>query len=236
MTPLRRRMTEDLNLQNLLPQDDPTLHQLGRRFHGHFNTSPEHLKPEHVRSYLLASSGRRPPATSQAGPPGPEVPLPRHPGQGLGLEKVACPKAPKSSPSSSARTRSLSSSTRAEPQAPGPAHDRLRRRASALRGRRLRVEDIDSARMVIHVRQGKGHKDRDVMLSPRLLEVLREYWKAYRPGPTSSPDSARQAGRPAHRADGLPRTRSRPRDWASTCTCTRCGIMPTPGLCRRRPW
>src|SRR5262249_9342189 len=48
---------------------------------------------------------------------------------------------------------------------------------------RLRVEDIDSARMVIHVRQGKGHKDRDVMLSPRLLAVLREYWKGCRPGP-----------------------------------------------------
>jgi site-specific recombinase XerD len=47
----------------------------------------------------------------------------------------------------------------------------------------LRVEDIDSARMVIHVRQGKDHKDRDVMLSPRLLTVLREYWKACRPGP-----------------------------------------------------
>jgi site-specific recombinase XerD len=48
---------------------------------------------------------------------------------------------------------------------------------------RLRVEDIDSARMVIHVRQGKGHKDRDVMLSPRLLAVLRQYWKINRPKP-----------------------------------------------------
>jgi integrase/recombinase XerD len=37
--------------------------------------------------------------------------------------------------------------------------------------------------MVLHVRQGKGYKDRDVMLSPRLLAVLREYWKAYRPRP-----------------------------------------------------
>jgi site-specific recombinase XerD len=48
---------------------------------------------------------------------------------------------------------------------------------------RLRVEDIDGARMVIRVRQGKGHKDRDVMLSPRLLAVLREYWATYRPKP-----------------------------------------------------
>ena len=40
----------------------------------------------------------------------------------------------------------------------------------------LKVSDIDSARMLIHVHQGKGNQDRDVMLSPRLLEELREYW------------------------------------------------------------
>ena len=45
----------------------------------------------------------------------------------------------------------------------------------------LRVDDIDSRRMVIRVRQAKGHKDRYMMLSPRLLAVLREYWKADRP-------------------------------------------------------
>jgi len=46
---------------------------------------------------------------------------------------------------------------------------------------RLKVEDVDSRRMVIHVRQGKGNKDRDVTLSPRLLEVLRAYWKWRKP-------------------------------------------------------
>jgi integrase/recombinase XerD len=46
---------------------------------------------------------------------------------------------------------------------------------------RLKVTDVDSQRMVIHVRQGKGHKDRDITLSPRLLEVLRDYWKWRKP-------------------------------------------------------
>ena len=47
---------------------------------------------------------------------------------------------------------------------------------------RLKVEDVDSERMVIHVRQGKGNRDRDVPLSPKLLEVLRDYWRWRKPG------------------------------------------------------
>lgn len=45
----------------------------------------------------------------------------------------------------------------------------------------LRVADIDSERMMIRIEQGKGWKDRYVMLSPNLLEVLRAYWKVARP-------------------------------------------------------
>ena len=47
----------------------------------------------------------------------------------------------------------------------------------------LKIDDIDSGRMVIHIRQGKGRKDRDVMLSPRLLQELRDYWRSANPKP-----------------------------------------------------
>ena len=46
---------------------------------------------------------------------------------------------------------------------------------------RLRLSDIDSDRMLIRVNQGKGRKDRYTLLSKRLLEELRMYWKQYRP-------------------------------------------------------
>jgi integrase/recombinase XerD len=46
---------------------------------------------------------------------------------------------------------------------------------------RLKIPDIDSKRMVLRVEQGKGHKDRYVMLSPKLLEALRDWWRITRP-------------------------------------------------------
>jgi integrase/recombinase XerD len=45
----------------------------------------------------------------------------------------------------------------------------------------LKVEDIDSTRMIVHIRDGKRNRDRDVPLSPKLLETLREYWRWMHP-------------------------------------------------------
>lgn len=60
----------------------------------------------------------------------------------------------------------------------------------------LQVADVDGERMVLHVRQAKGHKDRMVPLSPRLLDQLREHWKRCRPRTYLFPGSV--AGKPLH--------------------------------------
>jgi integrase/recombinase XerD len=89
---------------------------------------------------------------------------------------------------------------------------------------RLRTEDIDSRRMLIHVREGKGGDSRYALLSPRLLAVLRAYWKETRPaGPYLFP--GRRADRPI--------TRETIRG-ALTRAATRCGLdkRVTPHLLR----
>ena len=74
----------------------------------------------------------------------------------------------------------------------------------------LKVSDIDSQRMMLRVEQGKGQRDRDVMLSPQLLQLLREWWKAARPqvwlfpGQTPiNPVTARQLNRAVTAAKDL---------------------------------
>jgi site-specific recombinase XerD len=57
----------------------------------------------------------------------------------------------------------------------------------------LKPADIDAARGVIHVRYGKGNKERLVMLSPTLLSILRAYWKQERPSATSMSSSRYRA-------------------------------------------
>lgn len=77
----------------------------------------------------------------------------------------------------------------------------------------LKPTAIDSQRMVIHVEQGKGQKDRYVMLSPKLLDILRGYWLALRPkewlfpgdlpGRPITKDAVEQACEKARRRAGL---------------------------------
>ena len=71
----------------------------------------------------------------------------------------------------------------------------------------LKVTDIDSAQMVIRIEQGKGRKDRYVMLSPELLDMLRQWWTAARPQgwlfpgrPAVNPLTTRQLNRIFHLA------------------------------------
>jgi site-specific recombinase XerD len=61
---------------------------------------------------------------------------------------------------------------------------------------RMRVDDVDSKRMVLHIRGAKHSKDRMVLLSPRLLTMLRDYWRQERP--TGSLLFSGRFGRPVH--------------------------------------
>ena len=74
----------------------------------------------------------------------------------------------------------------------------------------LKVSDIDSERMTLRVERGKGQRDRYVMLSPQLLELLREWWRSARPQAwlfpgqnPINPMSARQLNRAVHAAKNL---------------------------------
>jgi len=66
----------------------------------------------------------------------------------------------------------------------------------------LRVDDLDSKRMVIRIRQGKGRKDRYARLTPGLLELLREYWRTCRPQtwlfPGADPNKPYNIATPGH--------------------------------------
>ena len=98
----------------------------------------------------------------------------------------------------------------------------------------LKVGDIDSKRMVIRVEQGKGRKDRNVMLSPHLLELLRAWWKAARAAGLAV--SRSEPGEPSH-APASSTVPAMPQPiWPtsrSVSPCTRCGTA-LPPICSSR--
>jgi site-specific recombinase XerD len=190
-------MIEDLILRNRTPKTIKAYIGWVADFARYFRASPDRLGPEHVRSYLLHLIQERQASWNiyrqarQALQFFYTVTL----GREWVVARIGRPKAPKKLPV----VLSTDETARFLDALGNPKHRALLMTAYAAGLRlaevaHLRVEDIDSTRMVIHVRQGKGHKDRDVMLSPRLLTVLREYWKACRPGPFLFP--GREPDRP----------------------------------------
>ena len=181
MTHLRKMMLEELQLrnyaQNTIRHYVRTVEDFARRF----NCSPDRLGPRHVREYQAElfrkgkSSGtvrqrlaalrffyvktlRR--AWSVADTPYPKKThrLPTV----LSREEVAQLLHAARTPSERILLMSL--------YATGARRSELTH---------LKVSDIDSQRMVLHIRGGKGRKDRDVMLSPKLLVALRAHWRLY---------------------------------------------------------
>lgn len=216
MTPLRQRMLEDMSIRNLAENTKLSYLQQVSLYANHFHRSPEILGPKEVRDYqvylttdrkLCASSVSI--ATSalrflykvtlrQNWLPD-DIPMPKKPfrlpivlSQDDVMHFLNCIAYTK-------HRAILMTAYAAGLRVSEATH--------------LLVTDIDSQRMVIRVDQGKCNKDRYVMLSPRLLEVLREYWKSERPatwlfpgnipGRPITKDAVEQACQKAHRASGI---------------------------------
>jgi integrase/recombinase XerD len=184
MTPLRRRMIEDMKLKNLSARTINTYVSRVGTFARHFGRSPQDLGRDDVRAYLLHLVQKKKVSWSVYNQTLAalrflyEVTL----GRKDVLERIPFPKQPKRLPV----VLSLDEVARFLAAIVGIKHRAILMTAYAA-GLRLsevtglRVADIDSKRMVIRVQQAKGRRDRYVMLSPRLLALLREYWKLVRP-------------------------------------------------------
>jgi integrase/recombinase XerD len=196
MTPLRQRLIDDLRLRNYSPRTIDAYVAGVARLARHFNRSPDQLGPEHVRAFQLHLLGR-----------GVSWSLFNQVACGLRfffavtlgrpeqLPFVPFGKRPKALPSVLAPEEVLRFF-----DAAAPGRDRVLFQTAYACGLRLgellhlRCTDIDSARMFVVVRQGKGRKDRLVPLSQRLLDELRLYWRRYRPGTWLFPGA--RPGRP----------------------------------------
>jgi integrase/recombinase XerD len=185
MTPLRRRMVDDMTLRNFTPATIEAYVRCVARFARHFRSSPDLLGPEQVRAYLLHLLQERHVSLSYYKLT--RCALRFFYRETLGRDDVPQSLAPVKQPRTLPVVLGPDELARFFAAVKNLKHRALLMTAYAAGLRvsevtRLRVTDIDSARMVIRVRHGKGQKDRYVMLSPRLLEGLRAYWRAARPG------------------------------------------------------
>jgi integrase/recombinase XerD len=183
ISPLRQRMIEDMTIRNLSHSTQQSYIYAVAKFSRHFKCSPDRLDMESVRSYQLHLIDQR---YSWSHINQVACALRFFYGITLGqkeaVERIVAGREPEKLPPVLGReeiTRFLD------------AVQGLRNRvalttayAAGLRiGEvvRLKISSIDSERMLLHIESGKGGKDRYAMLSPRLLEILRAYWKRARP-------------------------------------------------------
>jgi integrase/recombinase XerD len=185
MTSLRQRMTEDMQVRNLALNTQMSYVQQVSLFARHFNKSPEQLGPDDIRAYQIYLTNEKKLA------PGSvliavaalrflyKVSLKR---DWRFDDVIPAPKKPQRLPvvlSPEEVLKFLGCIDSAKHRAILTTCYAAGLRISEVVC--LKTEDIDSQRMVIRVDQGKGQKDRYVMLSPTLLEILRTWWRVNKP-------------------------------------------------------
>jgi len=186
MSPLRRRMIEDMQIRNLAPHTQRAyVGQVGR-FARHFRKSPEQLGPAEIRAYQLYLANDRHLAASSI-----IVAV-----AALRFLYTVTLKRPwiveDDIPTGRQAKKLPVVLSQDEVARLLGAVDNLKHRVilTVCYATGLRISEavcltpaaIDSQRMVIRVEQGKGRKDRYVMLPPKLLDMLRDYWKRTHPG------------------------------------------------------
>ena len=183
MNPLRRRMIEDMQVRNMSPVTQRCYVHAVAKFAQYFSRSPDRLGLADVRTYQihLTSTG-----ISWAGFNVAVCALRFFYGVTLGrtamVERIPYARKRRQLPV----VLSAEEVSRFLAAVPSPKHRTALMTAYAAGLRvsevvRLKIADIDSGRMLIRVEQGKGGRDRYIMLSPQLLVVLRAYWQEARP-------------------------------------------------------
>jgi site-specific recombinase XerD len=195
VTPLRRRMIEDLEIRNRRPNTIKTYVLAVSRFAQHFGQSPEKLGPEEIREYLvhLVRDKHVAPQSLNVATAALRFLYGTTLSADWEIERIPYAKRPKILPKVLSQAEVLqlldgTSNVKHRTIMMTIYGGALRRSEVA----RLRADDIDSQRMLIHINQGKGQKDRLVPLAQALLEALRDYYRVARPArwlfPGNPPD------------------------------------------------
>lgn len=185
MGTLREKMLSDLELRNYSPKTKTEYIRCAANFAAHFRLSPERMGEDWIRSFLLhlLHVRRASPSVLKMHVAALKFLYRVTLNRPQEVERIPYPKIPKTLPD--VLTRQEVMAIIEAVQSPKYKAIIATAYAAGLRiteacGLRCRG-DIDSTRMLIHIRSGKGGKDRYVMLSERLLVMLRDYWKQERP-------------------------------------------------------